>query len=72
MRSIYLGKPRFVGGSKGGGKSWANSKKPECPACGGPLVARVVGQTLGGKPLYSCKSEWHIWPHARHRVMRKR
>lgn len=32
---------------------------PKCPDCGGPKVIRPVGWTVGGEPVYGCKSEWH-------------
>ena len=52
MRSIYWGKPKMEI-TKG---FW---KKLECPSCGGPKPVKIVGQTVGGKPLYHCSDKWH-------------
>jgi len=47
MRSIYLGLKKKL------------EKVLGCPSCGGPKTVKIVGQTLGGKPLYHCKDKWH-------------
>ncbi len=47
MRTIYKGLKEML------------KKAKECPSCGGPKQVKLVGKTLGGKPLYHCTDKWH-------------